>query len=145
MASRLSELLERMRPSGAVDGEQSLEQLAAAEVAELAEVLRASEDEADQERSRARLRAQRIGDEAAEQARRIRDDLPDRLAAAHVVGTSLLSRQRDAELSRIADETTREIDRLEAQAEVQLSGLVDAAVAHIWVSLEIEQPTRGGS
>lgn len=148
MVFRLSELLERIRPAGApggaADGEQSLEQLAAVEIVELVDLLRAAEAEADLTLSRARQRAQRIRDEADEQVRRIRDDLPDRVAAAHVAGASLPTRQRDAELSRIADQTRRQIERLDAQAVTELPRIVDTAMAHIWHALELESRPDGG-
>jgi cell division septum initiation protein DivIVA len=147
MVLSLSELLERIRPAGApgvaVDGEQSPEQLAAAEIADLAELLRAAEAEADLTLSGAHRRAERIRDEADEQVRRIRDDLPSRVAAAHVAGAALPTRRRDAELSRISDDTTREIDRLDTQAVTRLPLIVESVMAHIWDALDIADEPDG--
>jgi cell division septum initiation protein DivIVA len=147
MVLSLSELLERIRPAGApgvaVDGEQSPEQLAAAEIADLADLLRAAEAEADLTLSSAHGRAEQIRDDADEQVRRIRDDLPSRVATAHVAGAAIPTRRREAELSRIADDTSREIDRLDTQAITRLPLIVDSVMAHIWNALEIEDEPDG--
>ena len=133
MAFRLSELLERMRPAGApggaADGEQSPEQLAATEVAELAELLRDSEADADREMSRPAQRAQQIRQEAEQRARRTATTCRTESLRPAWPGRRSSPRQHDAELSRIADQTARELDRLDAQAGPSCQRLVDATIA----------------
>lgn len=147
MVLSLTELLERIRPAGApgvaADGEQSSEQLAAAEVAALIDLLCAAEAEADLVLAGAHRKAELIRDEAGEQVRTIRDGLPARVASAHVTGAALPARRRDAELARIADDTKQQIDRLDTRAVTHLPLIVDAVAAHIWEALEIEPPAGG--
>jgi len=147
MVLSLTQLLERIRPAGApgvaADGEQSPEQLAAAEISSLVALLCAAEAEADLLVADAHERAERIRDDADLQVRRIRDGLPARVAAAHVAGAALPARHRDAELCRIANATTHQIDRLDTQAVTRLPLIVDAVTAHIWSSLEIDDGMDG--
>jgi cell division septum initiation protein DivIVA len=147
MVLRLSELLERIRPTGAPGGasesEQSREQLTARETADVARALTAYAAEADLVLSRAHKHAQQIREESEQQSRHVRSDLSDRLAAAHVEGAALPTRRRDAELSRIDDEAEREIARLDAQAANRLPAMVDDAMALIWNAVEAENDPGG--
>jgi hypothetical protein len=149
MALRLSELLERIRPAGAPgvasDGEQQTDRLTIEETVEVARLLGEYAAEADLEISRAREHAQQLRQEADRQSQRDRADLPDRLAAARIGGESPLARQRDIELARLADQTAHELDRLDAQAALEMPKLVEAAIGLIWEMLEPHGQPGGAS
>ncbi len=134
MVLRLSELLERIRPTGApgapAGGDQLRDSQAATEIADITRILTRFEAETDEEISAARERADQIRATAERQVRRIRDDLPRAVADARGAGAASSARQTQVELDRIAHDTHGEIDRLSARA-AELPRLVDTAMAVI--------------
>ena len=136
MVMRLSELLERIRPAGApgasFEGEQQRRRDEIEETADLAAVLERFEAEADAAEADAREQAEQIRERADRQAEQIRRGLADRRATARASGAREHERRGETELAQIADDTTREVDRLRARASVELERWVAEALDVIW-------------
>ena len=147
MVLRLSELLERIRPSGAPgassEGEQQhhLEDLNR-ETIDVAPVLAGFEAEVEAVLAAAHEEAERVRQNGEQQARHIQLGLSDRIAVAR----SAAARQHDQvgleELARITRDSTAEVARLQATAIAQAPRLVDAAMETIWSSLTPDPPSQ---
>lgn len=136
MASRLSELLERIRPAGTPGAPSDLisqrQQAAAEELAELVRVLSCFEVEADDVVAGAREQAARVRADAERRAEETRANLPERLAVVESSGVRQVEDRGDVEIARIAAESEQEIARLTSRAEVHLPELVDTSIEVIW-------------
>jgi len=136
MSSRLSQLLERIRPAGVpgAPGESApqRDQAAAEEIAELARVLSRFDAEVNEVLETARDHAARLLIDAERRAEQIRVDIPDRLAAAESLVFAPVDGRDDAEAVAVAAESRREIGRVRQRAEPRMAELVDDAVAVIW-------------
>lgn len=136
MASRLSELLERIRPAGTPGAASDLvsqrRRATAEEIAELSLVLRRFDTDVDDLLDDARARAARIRADALRQAARVRADLPDRIAVEEASGVQPIEDRSQHEIARISDESERRIALVRSQAAERTDGLVDAAIAVIW-------------
>lgn len=137
MASRLSELLERIRPAGApgapTEGElqQRLDR-SADEIATLTTVLASFQAEADAVVEAARAETDRLRSEAQRRVHEIAAALPDRVAVAEARAAHVLEERDDVEHERIRSEAAATISTCQARAEVQIPALVDEAMAVIW-------------
>ena len=137
MVSRLSELLERIRPAGApgapTEGEfQHRPDRRAQEIATLAAVLASFEAEADGVVATARAEADRLRSEAQRRVHEIAGSLPDRVAVAEARAAQLLEERDQVEHERIRSEAVATISTLQTRAEVQIPALVEEAMAMIW-------------
>jgi len=136
MASRLTDLLERIRPAGTPGAPSDLisrrEQAVTDELAELATALARLDDEADAVVAEARSLATRVRAEAEREAGQIRSDLPDRVAVAESSGLGSSTPDDDPEAARVIRESDREIAELRERAVSLLPDLVDRAVAVVW-------------
>ena len=125
MVTRLSELLERIRPIGTpgapADATPQREQAALDEIADIRTLLAAFETEADAVVAAAHQRAAGIRSEADQAAQQIRADIPDLVAVARTGWTT------DAE--QRADET---VERVNADADRQVAALgIDARMDRV--------------
>jgi len=145
MATRLSGLLERIRPSGtpgaAADGVPQRDREADKEIAALALILRGYQADAGRVTVEALDRADEIRTRAEQRVDEVQADLPARLAAAQTTNTYTTT---DAQIEAIDAETTHELERLGARASAEIPRLVDAALASIW-DLIPPNPSRGDS
>lgn len=136
MASRLSELLDRIRPAGTPgapsDQVSQRRQATAGEIAALASLLARLEEEADAVVADARAEAGRMRADAERRAAQIRADLPDRLAVAEASGSGSSGADADGEVARLSADSEREIEQLRSRAEPRMGGLVDEAIAVVW-------------
>lgn len=139
MASRLSELLDRIRPAGTPGAPSDVisqrRQATAGEIAELSMALSRFDDEADGIIADARVQADRARADAERRVEEIRADLPDRIAVAESSGLRSADDGIDDEVARVSAESEREIERLRSQAEPRLALLVDEAVSVVWALL----------
>jgi vacuolar-type H+-ATPase subunit H len=141
---RLSELLERIRPAGApgaaAEGdEQHRRHILDAEVADIARVLAAFEQEADQLVADARKEADQLHQEGDRRAEQIRAGLADRVAVAQAA--AIERQQTDSEHDSIVESTRRDAERLRADAAARLPELVDTVLRSIWSNLPSEGRT----
>ncbi len=140
MPPRLSELLERIRPAGTpgapTEGEQPhQEAIYARELADVARILQAFEDEADGVVAAARADAERVRTEAERRESRIRAELPDRLAKAGAETTGNRNELGDDERSRLEADTAQTVERLRQTARDMTPATVDAVIDVIWAQL----------
>lgn len=143
----LSELLERIRPTGTPgapnEGEQQKwREGRTAELAEVTKLLAEFEDHAQDVVAAAEADAKRRREDAQRQARRIAATLPDRIAIAKVEIADRDSERRDAEELRIRSAAEQEAARLLRTADEAIPGLVDTAVQLIWDSVTPVQRQR---
>lgn len=145
MSSRLSQLLERIRPAGVpgAPGESTpqRDQAAADEIAELVRVLERFDAEAGEVLDTARSLAARLLIDAERRAEQIRVDIPDRLAAAESLVFAPADGRDDAEAVALEAESRRQIAVVRQRAEPRIPELVGDAIAVIWRLL----PTSGSS
>ncbi|MGB5759887.1 MAG: hypothetical protein WBM50_23440, partial [Acidimicrobiales bacterium] len=133
MPPGLSELLERIRPAGTPgapsEGEQQREEFDRVnEIAELAAVLEAFEEEADAMTSAATEQAAAVRRDADRQARQIRAGVPDRIATVQAAATRAHDERDQAMRDSVGVETTAEVTRLETRAATLIPSLRDAAL-----------------
>jgi vacuolar-type H+-ATPase subunit H len=135
VATRLTELLERIRPSGAPGaaaiGEPAVD-AAAEELTELTRVLASIEAEADRLIDEARAHVDRLHHDADLEAQRIRAGVAERVALAQTEVDTEHEDRGAAESRRIVESATREADRRREIAAAQLDALAASAIDHIW-------------
>lgn len=145
MATRLSAILERIRPAGApgppAEGEARRGDLAAKELADVLVVLAGFEAEARARIDAARREAAAIGRRADQQARRVRADSVDRVAAARAQSSGAQARITDVRRQRIADDAADRVARVHERAETEIPVLVETAVESIWSTFDTDVPT----
>jgi vacuolar-type H+-ATPase subunit H len=152
---RLSELLERLRPTGTpgapTEGEQQRHrELREREIATVTATLERFEAAAEQVIATGRAEADRVRQDGERQAARIRAQLPDRIAIARAHATRDDEEHGDDEIARVRHEADDEIARIEADAQTQIPRLVDAVVATIWSTIAaatndtVHAPDTGG-
>lgn len=143
MATRLSDLLERIRPAGApgaaTETTTQRERDAATEVAGVAAAIADAEQAAAEVVARARRAAADVVQEGEQQARQIRADLPDRVAAEGAAIATQGPQGDDAE-ARLAVETDQRIAALRADAGRARPALVTQAVAAVWDERATDRP-----
>jgi hypothetical protein len=150
MVSRLTELLERIRPAGSpgapTEGERSqYRERRETELAALIRVLHEFEAEAAAVVSSAEARAVEIRRDADTEARRVRAGIPQLVAGAESARDQLDMPADVAERNRIAEQSTTEIERLHSAADERIPALVDAVVDLIWSSVAREPESAGRS
>lgn len=137
MALRLSEFLERIRPTGAPgapsEGElQHRHDRQAAEIGAVTTVLATFEADADSVIARARTEADGIRTRAQRRVHEVASNLPDHLAVAEARAAHNHANREHGQVERIRHESARAISDLQARADDQIPGLVDHAMALIW-------------
>ncbi len=137
---RLSELLERLRPSGTpgapTEGEQQRQrEMQEHEIAAVNATLRAFEAEAEQVVARGRSEAERLRHDGERQAQLVRAQLPDRIAIARAAAVRQDEEHGAGEVTDVERNAKRDIARIEAEAETRVPQLADAVVATIWSTL----------
>ena len=137
MVLRLSELLERVRPAGApgapTEGDlQRRDAAEAEELADLAAVLRAFDDEADGVVAAARTEAARIRSDAEQRASRIRVELPDRIAAAQATTVEEHHRLDEDTRERVVADAQAQTEQLRRDFERRMPATVDRVIALVW-------------
>jgi vacuolar-type H+-ATPase subunit H len=139
MVLRLSELLERIRPAGTPGassrGDDDGARASADEIRKIAEALASFEAEADRQISEASDRASEIRQDAEREASHMLAGLPDRVATARASASQLPEQECEDELARIVDQTSRDLELLDARAASEMPRLVEAAMAVIWSAL----------
>jgi len=142
MPSRLTELLERIRPAGApgaaATGEQATDTGRDIELADVAAVLAEFEAEVDDIEADAHARTREVRREADRTAESITAEIPDRVAVARAEAARDEERRGHVETARLTDEARRDADRRRAAALAGLDDLVASAVARIWALTEDE-------
>ena len=146
MPPRLAELLERIRPAGApgapTEGERQREQYdQAREIADIAVLLAAFEEDANALITAATARATALSSDADRQARQIRAAVPDRVASAQSAAVRGFHEQHEAEQRQVEDRTSVEVARLKAQAASQIPSLVAAATEVVRSIVDVEPVT----
>lgn len=141
MATRLTELLERIRPSGApgaaADGARGAERGATDEIAAVAEFLVEFRRSAERTIADARDRADEILRSADRQAAEVTAGLEARIAEAEADATTGWP---DPTLARIEHDCDEAIRSLDARAAAEMPRLVDRAVERIWLAITAEEP-----
>ncbi len=134
--SRLTELLERIRPAGvpgaAAEGRPPVDRAAVDELAALTRVLAGFEAEADEIVSRGRRRAEGLRLDADRREQRLGAELPERLAVARAEVERDHERRGAAEAARLAEAARREADERRRTAAARVDDVVTAAVDRIW-------------
>lgn len=137
--SRLSELLDRIRPAGTPGAPSEREgirddAMSEQEFASIAAAVAAFEREADALVTEATDEAVRIGDDADRRSRAVVSGLPDRVSVAQATAGAERQDESGLERDRLATESAREVARLRAAADEQIPGLVSAVLDLIWAS-----------
>lgn len=137
---RLSELLERLRPSGTpgapTQGEQQRQrEVQEHEIAAVSAKLRALEAEADQVIAQGRAEAERLRHDGERRAQLVRAQLPDRIATARAAAVRQDEDHGEGEIADVGRNAKRDIARIEADAETRVPQLADTVVATIWSTL----------
>ncbi len=137
---RLSELLERLRPSGTpgapTEGEQQRRhEQQEHEIAALTMTLRGFEAEADQLLAAGHAEADRLRSEGEQRAHAIRAQLPDRIAIARAEAVQQDEQRGPSEITDVERDAEQEIARIGAVADTRIPQLADAVVATIWSTL----------
>lgn len=148
MPPRLSELLERIRPAGTpgapTEGEEQRQQVdRAREVAGIAAVLAAFEQEADAVIAAATTRATKLVHDAEREARQIRAAVPDRMATARAAAVREHQRRDEAEQARLEAQIAAEVAHLESRAAERIPKLVAAASHAVWAIVGDDRRSRG--
>ncbi len=134
--SRLTELLERIRPAGvpgaAAEGRSPVDRAAVDELAALTRVLAGFEAAADEVVARGRSRADGFRLDADRREERIGAELPERLAVARAEVERDHERRGAAEAARLAEAAQREADERRRAAAARIDDVVTAAVDRIW-------------
>ena len=150
MATRLGEILERIRPAGApgapTEGEfQKRHDRSADEIAAIAAVLAAFEAEADAVVDEARAEAKRLHAQAERRVHEITSALPDRVAVAESRAAHRHEEADRAQIDRVRNEAAETIADLQARAAARTPMLVQEAMAAIWSQVSpgagMERPT----
>ncbi len=136
MASRLTELLERIRPAGApgaaAPGVRRGDEARAAEVARAAQLLAENEAEADGVVAEATAQAAAMRGRTDREIESITAQVPERVAVAESEATQREER-RGATAAKEVDEGARcEAQRRRDAAMARMGELVDSAVRQIW-------------
>lgn len=146
MASRLSELLERIRPAGtpgsADDRVTRRAAGAAEELAPLRAALEAAEAEADEVVTAAEHTAASARAEAEERARSLRDDTPDR-AAREAARAAAAFDAPDPALAELARQASRDVEALEAHSGALADRHAREVVDELWSLLDTPDPGGG--
>ena len=149
MASRLTELLDRIRPAGTPgapsDPVPRHEQAVAAELAGLATVLAGFDAEVDDILADARAEAERLRVEAERRAQQLRGDLPDRIAVAEATALDSTPEHDDPDGERFERECDEQVRRIRARASALAPELVERAIAVIWDDVASGSGDRGGA
>jgi vacuolar-type H+-ATPase subunit H len=139
--SRLTELLERIRPAGApgaaAEGEPAVDVAAEDELAAVARVLARFEAEADDVVDSARRRAEQLMRDAQRDAERTQAAMAERIAVARAEVTRTQERRGDAEATRLGEEAKREADRRRASAAARVDDVVALALERIWALADV--------
>jgi vacuolar-type H+-ATPase subunit H len=134
--SRLTELLERIRPAGvpgaAAEGQPPVDRAAADELAALTGVLAELEAQADEVVARGRRRAERLRVDADRREERIRGEQPERVAVARAEVEQDHERRGAAEAARLTEAAQREAVARRRAADARIDDVVTAAVDRIW-------------
>jgi hypothetical protein len=148
MASRLSELLERIRPAGtpgsAEDRVARRAAGAAEELAALRAALDAAESDADEVVASAQATAATWQQQAELEAQTIRDGTADR-AATEAARAAAEYDVADPELDRIRLRADDEVEALRAQSDDLSARLSQQVVADLWSLIESDAPTATGT
>lgn len=146
MASRLSELLERIRPAGtpgSADDRATRQAAGAAEeLAALRAALDAAEAEADEVVTAAEHTAAAARAEAEERARSIRDQTPDRAARVAARAVAALEAP-DPALADLAREASHAVAALEARSDALADRRAREVVEDLWSLLDAADPGGG--
>ncbi len=138
MASRLSELLDRIRPAGApgapTDAEPRREFAASEETARLVRLLECLESEADDVIAAADRDAATIRAEARQAADAVRSARAERVAVASAEVRDV--RDRDADAASAAVDADAEARIAELRAAVDLDAVADRVVDVVWRTVE---------
>lgn len=150
MVLQLSELLERIRPTGApgapTEGEgQRRRERRASEVAAVTSILSSFEAEADALVAAARAQAEQVRAEGERRAQGVRVTLPERLAVAEA-GEAHAHEERDrVEMGQFRDEAAQAVDRLHERADAEIPRLVDEVMQLIWSQVPTDAVSEHGS
>jgi F0F1-type ATP synthase membrane subunit b/b' len=145
--SRLTELLERIRPAGApgaaVGAGPGVGPPADVELAGLFVELARIEAEADAVVDRARQRADQIAAEAERSVARVEAGLPERVAVAQAEVAESEDRRREADVAGVVDDAGRIAEQRREAAMARLDDVVGAAIDRIWAiaDSDVEDPT----
>lgn len=144
MVVRLSELLERIRPAGTPGAatESALRSATDEEIAAVANVLGSFDEEVDHAIDVAQQRAAAVVADAERRARRIKGELPDRLAVASGESSGRFDSREEAECQRIATEAAEVVERRRRRAAAVRDDWADRIVASICSA--VEEAGRGG-
>jgi len=148
--SRLSEVLERIRPAGApgasAEGAGRREQdRFEHDTAAIAAVLAEFEAEADLVIEAARREAAEIREQAERRVQQITSGLPDQIAVALAAAKEQHLAGADEELARARDESLSKVERLRTQAAEGTDRVIDAVVTTIWSILPPTPPEEDRS
>jgi len=148
--SRLSEVLERIRPAGApgasAEGAGRREQdRFENDTAAIAAALAEFEAEASRVIEAARYEAAEIRVQAEHRTRQITSELPDQIAVAMASAKERHLTGSDEELARARNESLSEVGRLRAQTAEGTDRLIDAVVNTIWSVLPPTPPEEDRS
>ena len=143
MPARLSELLERIRPTGAPgapsEGERErLEIGRTEEVAAIAAVLSAFEQEADALIAAANDQATRLHNDAERRAHEIRNGLPDQVAAAETAETEVANTQTTHDQQAVQAASAEVIAVIQGRSNALISRLEKATMEAIWSIVPFE-------
>ncbi len=146
MVSRLSELLERIRPAGTPgSAEDRVTHRAAGAAEELAAVraaLEAAQAEAEELVAAAERTAASFQAQAGDQAQAIRDGTPDRAARAAARAAAAYDLP-DPALAELARQATHDVDARLARAGLLGDQQSQRVVAELWSLLDADAPTTG--
>ena len=145
--SRLSELLERIRPAGTpgapAEGERAQRcERRLGEIVDIVTVLSSFESEAADLVTAAEERATESLRDAEVRARDIRADLPQQLASAQATNDMLDAHPGVAECDAIAADAATEIERLESVAAERIPRLSAEAIDLIWSAVSVPTQTE---
>ncbi len=136
MPSRLSDLLERIRPAGApgaaTEATTQRERDAGEEVDAVRAVVARFAQEAESMIAAAQADAARIRAEGEDHARKIAAQVPDRVAAAGAGAVAEPGPADEAERARIAAVAADRIDGIRAGGRAATRPVVERAIAAIW-------------
>jgi len=142
VASRLTELLERIRPAGApgaaATGVRMADEARAAEIEHVWELLAEYEAEADDVIAGATAEAAAMRRRADREVESIRARIADRVAIAEAEATQRQERRGAAAASEVHEQARREAQRRRAAAAARMDELVDAAIRSIWEVADAE-------
>jgi vacuolar-type H+-ATPase subunit H len=140
MTTRLSDILERLRPAGTPGAPSEGTQQREAdhrqhETAAVATRLLAFEKEADAIVENARQRAEQIHTQAQTRVRQIDDELSDRVAIAGTSASQASSAHTATEHQRILAQAKIDVDGIQQGVEAKIAEVTLAATALVWASV----------